>query len=335
MIFREATIADIPQIQTVRHSVKENTLSDRALVTDQDCEAFITQRGKGWVCEIDNRIVGFAIADLKDHNIWALFLHPDFEQKGIGRKLHDTMLDWYFSQTQETVWLGTAPGTRAERFYTKAGWAHAGMHGSKEVKFEMSWNNWKKLNNNSQSLKIVSYTIPAIICYLSMQFYFIIAPIFNINITSEFDNIIGYISIAIKLTAWVSVIFILQAFNEKKWHVFITAFYTLLIALLFILGQSSFDNSIDAAAKTINGLVGISAIISFFFIKSKTIALGFKCLAGAMIATMVTRIVIPPLALQSDNPDLGLYLYIAASFTMVAILFINIKVKQYYLQLSH
>jgi hypothetical protein len=32
MIFREAVVADIPQIQIVGHSVKENVLSDPALV---------------------------------------------------------------------------------------------------------------------------------------------------------------------------------------------------------------------------------------------------------------------------------------------------------------
>ena len=81
MIFREATTCDIKQIQIVRNSVKENTLSDPNLVTDEDCEEFISVRGKGWVCEIDERIVGFAIADLKDNNIWTLFLHPNYEKK--------------------------------------------------------------------------------------------------------------------------------------------------------------------------------------------------------------------------------------------------------------
>ena len=63
MQFREATIEDITQIQIVRNSVKENQLSDPALVTDTDCEEFMTIRGKGWVCEADDKIVGFAIAD--------------------------------------------------------------------------------------------------------------------------------------------------------------------------------------------------------------------------------------------------------------------------------
>lgn len=144
MVFREAKIEDIPQIQVVRNSVKENTLSNPDLVTDKDCEEFLFSRGKGWVCEIGNQIVGFAIADLKDNNIWALFLHPDYEQKGIGRKLHDMMLDWYFNQTGETVWLGTSPGTRAETFYRKSGWTEIGTHGNGEIKFEMTSQDWKR-----------------------------------------------------------------------------------------------------------------------------------------------------------------------------------------------
>jgi GNAT superfamily N-acetyltransferase len=118
MNIREATIDDIKQIQIVRNAVT------------------------GWVCEIDNQIVGFAIADVKENNIWALFLDPTFEKKGIGQQLHKTMLDWYFTQTKEKVWLGTDANTRAEQFYRKAGWTEVGTHGTNEIKFEMTYNDW-------------------------------------------------------------------------------------------------------------------------------------------------------------------------------------------------
>jgi GNAT superfamily N-acetyltransferase len=57
------------------------------LVTDADCEAYLFHRGKGWVCEMDGIIVGFAIADLQEENIWALFLKPEAEGKGIASQL--------------------------------------------------------------------------------------------------------------------------------------------------------------------------------------------------------------------------------------------------------
>ena len=150
MIVRVAKSDDIKQIQIVRNSVKENTLSNPNLVTDEDCEEFINVRGKGWVCEINKEIVGFSIADLKDNNIWALFLNPEFEKLGIGKQLHDIMIDWYFEQTTKTVWLGTSPNTRAEMFYKKAGWKEIGTHGKGEIKFEMTYKDWndRKRNQN-------------------------------------------------------------------------------------------------------------------------------------------------------------------------------------------
>jgi GNAT superfamily N-acetyltransferase len=144
MVFREAKQKDIPGIQVVRNAVKENQLSDPALVTDQDCEDFMFRRGKGWICEEQDTIIGFAIADLVDHNVWALFVLPGHEGKGVGRKLHDDMIDWYFEQTTVPIWLGTAPGTRAEKFYRKAGWKETGIHGKGEIKFGYTFQEWKK-----------------------------------------------------------------------------------------------------------------------------------------------------------------------------------------------
>src|SRR5688572_9194619 len=149
MKIREAAITDIRQIQIVRNLVQENRLSDPGLVPDTDVEDYLFRRGKGWVCEINGDVIGFAIADLVDSNIWALFIHPDFERMGMGKKLHDTMLNWYFSQTDKTAWLGTSAGTRAELFYRKAGWKEAGLHGKGEIKFEMRKEDWMSLQDHN------------------------------------------------------------------------------------------------------------------------------------------------------------------------------------------
>lgn len=141
--FREAIKADIQQLLIIRNSVAENTLSNPESITDKDCLDYITKRGKGWVCEIDSQIVGFSIVDLKENNIWALFVHPNFDKQGIGRQLHDRMLNWYFNQTTKNLWLGTDPNTRAEIFYRKSGWKEIGIHGKGEIKFEMTFEKWK------------------------------------------------------------------------------------------------------------------------------------------------------------------------------------------------
>ena len=142
MNFRQAIPEDIPQIQIVRNSVKENQLSNPNLIPDELVEEFITKRGKGFVCEIDDKIVGFSIVDFVENNVWALFLLPEFEGKRIGKKLHQLMLDEYFSKTKETIWLSTEANSRAEIIYKKQGWKNAGFHGN-EVKFEMSFEDWK------------------------------------------------------------------------------------------------------------------------------------------------------------------------------------------------
>ena len=140
---REATPNDIAQIQLVRNSVKENVLTNPDLVTDHHYLDFLTNSGKGWICEIENKIVGFSIVNLKEQNVWALFIDPDYEGMGIGKQLQKIMLDWYFDQTSDNIWLGTDPKTRAEYFYRKSGWNEIGTHGDGEIKFEMTIEKWK------------------------------------------------------------------------------------------------------------------------------------------------------------------------------------------------
>ena len=147
MLIREAFVDDIAQIQFVRNAVKENMLSDPALVPDKDVEDYITRRGKGWVCETGDTIVAFSIISLLDKNVWALFVLPGHDKQGIGKKLHEIMMDWYFRHSADTVWLSTAPGTRAESFYRKAGWKETGLHGKGEIRFEMGLSDWRQVNN--------------------------------------------------------------------------------------------------------------------------------------------------------------------------------------------
>src|SRR5687767_11252681 len=147
MTLREATIEDIDQMHEVRTSVNENQLSNPNLITPKDYEDYLVNRGKGWVAEIDNLIVGFAIADLMENNSWALFILPAFERKGIGKMLHDEMINWYFNKTAKSIWLSTSANTRAEIFYKMAGWEQTGIQPNGELKFEMKAGNWRKAEN--------------------------------------------------------------------------------------------------------------------------------------------------------------------------------------------
>ena len=142
MEIRVASDADIPEMHRIRMAVRENQLADAALVSPDDYRSMLNERGRGWVAEIDRWMAGFAVADLTRSNIWALFVDPAVEGSGVGRRLHDTMLEWLFTSGASEAWLGTEPGTRAERFYLAAGWRFCGRDTNGEARYAMTQQEW-------------------------------------------------------------------------------------------------------------------------------------------------------------------------------------------------
>lgn len=118
--------------------MRENILSNPDSINHNDYYEIMTQRGQGWVCECDGKVVGFAIVDVIERNVWALFVHPEYEGQGVGRILHDTMLEWYFNNGATYIWLSTDPGTRAERFYQRAGWKFIKILPDGEAYYELT-----------------------------------------------------------------------------------------------------------------------------------------------------------------------------------------------------
>jgi len=146
---RRGEIVDITDMHRVRMAVLENTLSDSSLISQQDYERYLTEIGVGWVVEEAHEILGFAIGRLTDGNIWALFVMPSAEQRGIGRLLHQAMVSHLFSSGLTELWLSTTPKTRAEGFYLRHGWHHAAPHPEGEVRMVLStsWQTATKPNN--------------------------------------------------------------------------------------------------------------------------------------------------------------------------------------------
>jgi len=136
-VLRVARRADVPAIQRVRHAVRENRLVSRAIGDDEVID-HLERLGRGWVVAVDGEIVAFAIGDASGGNVWALFVDPAHEARGFGRRLHDEMVAWMFAQGLRSIWLTTQPGTRAERFYRRAGWRDCGIQQTAERRFEMA-----------------------------------------------------------------------------------------------------------------------------------------------------------------------------------------------------
>ena len=122
---RRAEHADIPRIQEIRLAVHENRLSDPTSVTFEDCVWFVENPGM-WVWEEGGRIKGFSAADTRDGSVWALFVDPNYERRGIGRALFEAALATLRAAGYRGATLTTDPGTRAEQFYRAAGWTVVG-----------------------------------------------------------------------------------------------------------------------------------------------------------------------------------------------------------------
>jgi GNAT superfamily N-acetyltransferase len=136
-VFREARAEDIPALSEVRLSVAENVLSDPGKVTPEMYTAYLGVSGKGWVCEVGGEVVGFCVASLNDTSIWALFVRPGHEGRGIGTRLLKLATDWLFDMGASSVSLSTDANTRADRFYGRRGWRRGEVKAGGEVCYRL------------------------------------------------------------------------------------------------------------------------------------------------------------------------------------------------------
>lgn len=134
VILRTALRTDMPALWEVRYAVRENTLTP-GRIGDEELLRSIETGGHGWVAEADGRVLGFAIG-LNTGNVWALFVRPEAEGRGIGSALHAAMLDWFATQPLDTLWLGTDPHSRAYGFYLAHDWMPVGRQDGEDVRLE-------------------------------------------------------------------------------------------------------------------------------------------------------------------------------------------------------
>ena len=131
---RVADHGDIAAMSEIRLSVAENILSDPARVTLADYATYLTGPGQSWVAESDGRILAFGAAN-RSGLIWALFVRPGFEGRGLGRLLMRQCLAWLERAGVTRAYLDTGAGTRAEGFYRALGWREIRREGSR-IDFE-------------------------------------------------------------------------------------------------------------------------------------------------------------------------------------------------------
>ena len=82
------------------------------------------QRATGLsVAAEDQLIVGFSMIIPEDACLFAAFVLPEYENRGIGKRLVQVAEDELFRQ-HDIIWLETGKTTRAAGFYRHSGWGN-------------------------------------------------------------------------------------------------------------------------------------------------------------------------------------------------------------------
>ncbi len=91
---RQAKISDVPAIFHVRTSVVANHLTEADLatigITRQSVERMLESgKARAWCADVESDVVGFSLAFRNERELSALFVLPNYEQRGFGSALLD------------------------------------------------------------------------------------------------------------------------------------------------------------------------------------------------------------------------------------------------------
>lgn len=124
---RAAQPSDVDGIFDVRTSVAENHLSreemQRMGITESVVADMIEHNQCAWVATVNGQVIGFSMILPDEGCLFAAFVLPDYEGRGIGRSLVELAEHELFKH-HETAWLETDKNSRAAQFYMQLGWGN-------------------------------------------------------------------------------------------------------------------------------------------------------------------------------------------------------------------
>lgn len=148
---REARQGDIAAIFGIRTSVRENHLSREALadlgITEATVAEMIESGPCAWVAvetgmagATDGRacageVSGFSMIDAAEGTLFALFVLPSHEGRGLGRTLLRQAEEQLFTR-HDRITLETGATTRAAEFYRRNGWGAEQDLGRGDIRLE-------------------------------------------------------------------------------------------------------------------------------------------------------------------------------------------------------
>ncbi len=126
--FREIETGDLEEVFELRVATWHNDNGRQELldlgIHPSSVARLLQNSHKGWLCESDAKIVGFAIGDESIGEIWVIAVLKEYEGCGIGKKLMQHVETWLFENDWEEIWLTTDMDEelRAVGFYRRLGW---------------------------------------------------------------------------------------------------------------------------------------------------------------------------------------------------------------------
>ena len=133
LLIRVTRETDIPTLIDIRGRTRENAIPADVLAAKGITEASWAEllrsgRQRGWVCLDGSTIVGFSQADSSNGEVVVLAVLPEYEARGIGRRLLEQAVAWLRECGCERTWLAGAsdPNGRASGFYRSQGWRPTG-----------------------------------------------------------------------------------------------------------------------------------------------------------------------------------------------------------------
>jgi ribosomal protein S18 acetylase RimI-like enzyme len=131
--YRKAKPSDMERCLDIREITRDNSVPRDFLHTigvnsEIWCPLIQSEAFKGCVCEYKGVIIGFCFGEVKSAEILVLALHPEFENKGIGKELLLKVVETLKFSGAKKLWLATTsnPKLRAYGFYRYLGWSPTG-----------------------------------------------------------------------------------------------------------------------------------------------------------------------------------------------------------------
>ena len=134
LTFRETQIEDLEAVFSVRARTRQNPISKAGLaqyygITPASTAADMESgKLKSWSCFDGDTLVGFGTGDRTTGEVIVMAVLPNYEGKGIGKRLLAQIVAWLQSVGFAQPWLAASPNPsiRAYGFYRALGWEPTG-----------------------------------------------------------------------------------------------------------------------------------------------------------------------------------------------------------------